>query len=169
MRCSGGYSFVELLLALLVFSLGAMAVAAMQLGAVQVTRSASESAAALLLVEDLAQRLLTDPDAIGRYEQVLTGDAAAPAGAAHHCVDAPQCTPDAWALRGVADWLALREQRELAAPRACVSRQMNTLQVGLSWDSLAALPAPPGAFCVADGDGERRRAVSLRLPLEASP
>ncbi len=169
MRCSGGYSFVELLLALLVFSLGAMAVAVMQLGAVQVTRSASESAAALLLVEDLAQRLLTDPDAIGRYEGVLTSDAAAPAGAAHSCVDGPQCTPDAWALRGVADWLALRGQRELAAPRACVWRQPNSLQVGLSWDSLTAVVASPGAFCVADGDGELRRAVSLRLPLEASP
>ncbi|MEQ8515345.1 MAG: type IV pilus modification protein PilV [Chromatocurvus sp.] len=168
MRRSGGYSFVELLLALLVFSLGAMAVAAMQLVAVQTTRSASESAAALLLAEDLAQRLLANPGAIGSYQRVLGGDVARAPGAAVSCLDGPRCAPDAWARRGVAAWLELREQRELDAARACVSRQLNTLQVSVSWDSRFAA-ASPGASCFAAGESDNRRAVTLRAPLVTSP
>lgn len=164
-----GYSFIELLLALLVFSLGAMAIAAMQLGAVQVTRAASESAAALLLLEDLAQRVLANPGSVAGYERVLAGDAAAAPDAALSCTDGPQCAPDAWALRGVAAWLELREQRELAAPMACVSRQSNTLRVGLSWDAGDTGAMPPDVSCFAEDGSDNRRSVTLRVPLEPVP
>lgn len=169
MRGRQGYSFVELLLALLVFSLGAMAVAAMQMGAVQVTRTAAESAAALLLAEDLLQRLRADPGSIARYQQALDGGIATAPKSAASCPDGSQCPPEARARHSVAEWISLSEQRRLASPRACVAVQSNTLQVGVSWDSHPGVAATAGASCFTEEDRDGRRRVTLRAPLGTSP
>ncbi|TCO74862.1 type IV pilus modification protein PilV [Chromatocurvus halotolerans] len=167
--CGGGYTLVELLVALLVFSLGALAVAAMQFGAVQATRSASESAAALMLAEDLAQRLLSDTGAIDRYAQALDGSNAMTGGDVTACLDGATCDPPAWAERGIAAWLALSEQRALALPRACVSRDATTLRVGVSWVSRAVLAPPSSNFCTSGDASEGRRALTLTAPLGSAP
>lgn len=166
-----GYTFVELLLALLVFSLGALAVASMQLGAVQATRSASESAAALLLAEDLAQRLFADADAIARYTQSLDGTLALAEGVSASCLDGATCEPEAWAESGIATWRALTAQRGLGLPRVCVSRESTVLRVGLNWVSRTPFAAPDAAqtFCLTDDDTDDRRAVALLAPLAVAP
>ncbi|MFN2289321.1 MAG: type IV pilus modification protein PilV [Chromatocurvus sp.] len=169
MRRGQGYSFVELLLALLVFSLGAMAVAAMQLGAVQVTRSAAESAAALLLAENLLQRVRADPGSIARYQQALDGETAIAPDPAASCLDGSQCPPAAWARHSLDDWLSLGEQRHLTAPRACVALQSNTLQVGVSWESHRGVVPPAAASCFTAEARDGRRQVTLRAPLGTSP
>ncbi len=167
--CGGGYTLVELLLALLVFSLGALAVAAMQFGAVQATRSASESAAALMLVEDLAQRLLSDTGAIDRYAQVLDGSEGMTVGDVTTCFDGAACGPEALAERGIAAWLALSEQRGLALPRACVTRDASALRVGLSWVSRSALAPVSSDVCGAGDMPDGRRGVVLTAPLGSAP
>lgn len=169
MSSHDGYSLVELLLALLIFSLGAMAVAAMLLGAVQATRSASESAAALMLAEDLLQRLLANAPAIDRQEQILHGDIAVPPGAAAACRGETPCSPEAWALRSMAAWLDLNAGRGLAAPRTCVSHEAGRLQVGLSWASPFAVAATRDGFCRSGADSDDRRSVTLRAVLAATP
>ncbi|MFN2328951.1 MAG: hypothetical protein ABR612_08550 [Chromatocurvus sp.] len=162
---------MELLLALLVFSLGALAVASMQLGAVQAARSASESAAALLLAEDLAQRLLADADAIDRYAQSLDGTMAVADGVTASCLDGVACEPEAWAERGIAAWRALSAQRGLALPRACVSREATVLRVGINWASRSPYTALDAdqTFCRTDTDIDGRRAVTLTTPLAITP
>lgn len=166
-----GYTFVELLLALLVFSLGALAVASMQLGAVQATRSASESAAALLLAEDLAQRLFADADAIARYTQSLDGTLAMAEGVSASCLDGATCEPEAWAESGIATWRTLTAQRGLAQLRVCVARESTVLRVGLNWVSRTPFAAPDAdqTFCLTDGDTDDRRAVALLAPLAVAP
>lgn len=167
--CGKGYTLVELLVALLVFSLGALAVAAMQFGAVQATRSASESAAALMLVEDLAQRLLSDTGAIDRYAQALDGSNAMTVGDVTACLDGATCDPEAWSDRGIAAWLALSEQRSLALPRACVSRDTTTLRVDVSWVSRAVLAPLSSNVCASGDTSGGRRAVTLTAPLGPAP
>lgn len=169
MRSGNGYTFVELLLALLLFSLGAMAVAAMQFGAVQATRSASESAAALILAEDLAQRLLASADDFAAYEKVLDGDPARADDVAASCLDDVLCEPDAWAERGVAEWQVLSEQGGLSLLRACIAVEISELRIGLSWVSRSGAPPVPGAFCTSEGDPDDRRAVTLSAPLAVAP
>lgn len=170
MRRDRGYSLVELLLALLVFSLGAMAVAAMQLGAVQATRSASDAAAALLLAEDLLQRMLANPAGLDVYVASL-GDGDADPGAGGDCADAGLCAARARAQRDITAWRRLGEQRSLAELRACVRRQADALQVSLSWSARAAGGVDPQHSCRGEGDGDdgSRRAVTLRAPVEATP
>lgn len=164
-----GYTLVELLVALLVFSLGALAVAALQYGAVQATRSASESAAAMVLVEDLVQRLLSDTGAIDHYAQALDGNDAMAVGSVTACLDGAACGPEAWAARDIAAWLALSEQRGLALPRACVTHDAAVLRVGLSWVSRSALAPLSPPFCMTGGTAEGSRAVTLTAPLGSAP
>jgi len=168
-RYGNGYTLVELLVALLVFALGALAVATMQYGAVQATRAASESAAALMLVEDLAQRLLSDTHTIDAYTQALDGAGAITVEGVAACLDGAKCDPQAWAQRGIAAWRLLSEQRGLALPRACVSRDAAALRLGLSWVSHSALAPLSPAVCMSGGAAESRRAVTLTVAPSSAP
>jgi Tfp pilus assembly protein PilV len=64
------------MVALLLFSFGTLGIARLQLGAAQATRDASDAAVALMLAEDLAQRVL-----LGEPEQALLHEQGALPGA----------------------------------------------------------------------------------------
>lgn len=169
MSCHSGYTLVELLLAVLVFSLGSMAVVAMQFGAVQATRSSSEAAAALILTEDLVQRLLANTDVIDRYGQALGGAMAPAPGVATGCLDGHPCDVPLWTEQSIASWLALTEQRGLALPQGCVSQDAHMLRVGLSWVSRSAAPPAAADSCMSGLGGDDRRAVTLTALLTVTP
>ena len=170
MNCLRGYSFIELLLAVLIFSLGAMAIAAMQLNAVQATRSASDAGAALLLAEDLLQRVLATPGAAAVYAQALQSDAAGD-GEDATCAPAETCAALVSARDDIAAWQQLVDQRPLAATRACVARAPGALQVSVSWIDRGGRGATLDVACRGDGDDAEtgRRSVTLSAPLESLP
>lgn len=169
MRAATGFSLVEVLLSLLLFSLGAMALAGMQLAAMQTTRLSSESAAALLLAEDLAQRVLAVPAAATQFELGLRdGMPAIGMTGPGPCADGAVCDYDTWILHELGTWAWLVGQRGLPSLRTCLSRLQGSLQVALSWASQSSVASADDAACVAAGSAEGRREVTLLAPMQAA-
>lgn len=93
-----GSSLTELLVAILVIGLGALGAAGLQLASSKNTRSALEATTAVILAQDMAERLLANPG--GAYAGVADGTA--PAGFVD-CLGA-NCTPPELASFDVAVW-----------------------------------------------------------------
>ena len=93
-----GSSLTELLVAILVIGLGALGAAGLQLASSKNTRSALEATTAVILAQDMAERLLANPG--GAYAGVADGTA--PAGFVD-CL-AANCTPPELASFDVAVW-----------------------------------------------------------------
>lgn len=70
---SRGYSLTELLVAILVVGVGALGAAGLQLASSQNTRSALQATTAVILAQDMAERLRTNP--AGEYLDVAVGSA----------------------------------------------------------------------------------------------
>ena len=68
-----GYSLTELLVAILVIGLGALGAAGLQLASSQNTRIALEGTTAVILAQDMAERLRANPE--GAYAGVADGSA----------------------------------------------------------------------------------------------
>ena len=133
---TGGYSLLELLVAVLVIAIGALGVAGLQLASSQNNRGALERSLATLLADDLLERMRANATVVYSAE---IGDGPA------SFVDctASSCTPDQLARFDLAVWkCALGRWREDAVCAA--------MPGGLG--PHAGLPAGDGAVRVS-GDG----------------
>ncbi len=93
-----GASLIELLVAVLVIGLGALGAAGLQLASSKNTRSALEGTTAVILAQDMAERLRANPQ--GGYAGVADGSA--PPGFVN-CL-AASCTPSELASFDVTVW-----------------------------------------------------------------
>lgn len=81
---AGGFTMIEVLVALLVFSLGILAMVSIQATAARMATDARDRAIATFLADQLlARMLISDPATAGSFAHKATGDlACAPGGAA---------------------------------------------------------------------------------------
>jgi Tfp pilus assembly protein PilV len=138
------------MVALLLFSFGTLGIARLQLGAAQATRDASDAAVALMLAEDLAQRVLLG-ERLQPDEPPQPGDSQEPEA-------------------------ALWEQSGLPGARACVARGDSMWRLAVLWEARAVpgaaagseVAAPAGSGCAPSDGSAALRSVRLLLPREVS-
>lgn len=147
MKRQSGFTLIEILIAMLVLSVGVMGVAAMQLVSFQTNQSAYARSQATYLAQDIFDRIRANPDA---YNSTVTYDAinacdgdAVPADPV--CITTSAgCSPQATAEQDIREWsanfvnvFALGDFRP-ALPNGCatVARVAGTNQftATVSWD-----------------------------------
>ncbi len=101
-----GFSLIEVLVSVVILSIGLLGVAAMQLAGLQYSQGAYQQSQATVAIADLIDRMRANPDlgaASGGYQFTAT-DAGGGGGAPADC-DETACTPSQLAQHDVQQWL----------------------------------------------------------------
>lgn len=148
-----GVGMVEILIALLVMSIGLLGYAGLQLRALNSTEEAHYRTQAIAIAQDLSERIAANPQSMAVYTTAgnwvqLQAAAGKPNGW-DDCVLAP-CTPDQMAQNDIfqASWQsALLLPAGQAHAEQCAASQ--AVCVTVTWnDTTPATCAPPGDDCV---------------------
>ncbi len=153
-RENRGAGMIEVLIALLLFSLGFNGMNALQLQAHRVGMEAQQRAAALALAEDLFARVRSNPRQLMAFHAAEVGAAAVAATA--DCREG-YCNPVQFAAWDLARWTdslrgaaASSGAAGLANGRACLMAAGNRLRLTIAWRGQFADAAPVGGGCATD-------------------
>lgn len=116
-RSRSGYSLIEVLVALLVLSIGMLGVGGMMLGSLKDTRGAYNRTKAIALAWDMVERIRANAAAGNAYE-ADEGAVGADGGCfATHANNAPQtCLPDVLAAHDIFTWKNALVDKERGLP-----------------------------------------------------
>lgn len=166
-RLAGGFGLTEFLVALLLFSTGALGLLSSQLAGQRATHAALQRSVALSLAQDLLARIESNPVASAEYAITELG-ASTRDKPQVDCRHTP-CTPselarfDLWQFAGelgaTVDGSRVPQLARLPSARACVALAGEEVTVTLSW--LGHASAPGSAVTRCGGDGALRRHVEL--------
>ena len=142
-RLQRGAGLIELMLALLVFSVAMTGWLSVQVMAMQASADALHRSVATLLAQDLFSRLRANPGELGRYLGAGLGDARRRRPLPATDCDREACTPDELAVYDLWHWESLllgelarsggREVGGLPVARACISREGPGARLAIYW------------------------------------
>jgi type IV pilus assembly protein PilV len=176
-RASRGFGLIEVLVSLVIISLGLLGIAALHSRAQQAEVESYQRTQALVLLSDMSNRIRTNKGAAGCYD--LTGAAvgvgqSAPTGCnAYGTIETQTLAVrdiNAWhaALIGEAEKVGDVNTPPMIGARGCITANtaMDQFTVTVAWQGLAPTVAPASG-CGKDqyGDDDLRRAVSLTVQL----
>lgn len=98
-RRQRGISLIESLIAMVVMALGILGIVGVQMRALTDTQAGVRRAQAIRLIEDLGERLQSNPDALNNLGAYASSPETAPDCAAAACTPAQIATYDAWQWR----------------------------------------------------------------------
>jgi len=106
-RCVGaggeaGFTLVEVLVTMVLFAIGLLAVATMQMSSISSSNDAYLRTQAMWMAYDLADRMRSNPVAVGNNDYLTTNVASAATVSA--CTTATGCTPAQMAQNDLAEW-----------------------------------------------------------------
>jgi type IV pilus assembly protein PilV len=148
-----GVGMIEVLVALLIISIGLLGYAGLQLRALGSTEDAHYRSQAIAIAQDLSERIAVNPEAIDDYLLAANWGPLAPDGGKPNgwdaCVDGP-CTAQAMAQ---SDMLQLRWQAGQLLPVGEVAAAdcgaAGSICITVSWlDTTPATCVPPADQCV---------------------
>lgn len=150
----GGLGLIEVLIAVLVFAVGVLGMAAMQISAKRASYEATQRSMATSLARDIIERIRSNPDLLNSYQVTNIGqDALPPAPSAGACVSTA-CDPNDLVVYDLYDWsqLLVGESEKsgsalvggLLNSRACIDNDAGTLWVAIAWQGVNEMvnPAP---------------------------
>jgi type IV pilus assembly protein PilV len=175
MRRQLGISLIEVMVTLLILAIGLLGMAALQWRLQQSEMEAYQRSQALLLVNDMAQRMTINRNAAGDYVTGLNAlgvDAPCPVPAA----GAPRAEVDLFewceALQGASETIGNNNVGAMIGGRGCVEDLGgNRYMITVAWQGLLPLAAPPASVecgvdeydttAVCEGDLCRRAVTTL--------
>lgn len=173
-----GVGLIEVLIAVLVFSVGLLGMIALQLTAGKTSFEASQRSIATGLARDIIERIRSNPGQLPAYLADEVGDSASPLTAEVNCTQAAavSCTPAQLAAYDLADWYglltgatesatvggALTNAGGLVEPRACIRSAAGNITVAIAWRGAGEMTdsnesdCGTGAGLYGDNDALRR-------------
>lgn len=99
-----GFSLIEVLVALVVLSIGLLGLAALQTTGLRLSHQSYQRSQAVILAYDMLDRIRANPTGktLGTYDTVSAGTI--PAGPLNKCVVDPPCNPTELANWDIANW-----------------------------------------------------------------
>ncbi len=141
---------LELLIALLVFSVGMMGLLTAQLVGKKAVHEASQRSVATALARDILERIRANPLQIESYRVTNVGDEARRLLLPAANCDASACSAAQLAAFDLWEWESLLAGESekfsggyaggLLSPRACISGEGGTVAVSISWLGLGSAP-----------------------------
>jgi type IV pilus assembly protein PilV len=155
---SAGIGLVEVLVALLVFSVGILGVTAMQLAAKRSGYEATQRSIATSLARDIIERMRSNPGELPGY--VVNELGSTPVSFTSDCSSTP-CDPAQLAARDLFEWNELLQGASeqvviggnasnaggLVASRACITNNAGNIVVAIAWKGTSELTNPAGSTC----------------------
>jgi type IV pilus assembly protein PilV len=183
-RCSSGAGLIEVLIAVLIFTSGALGLAGMQLVAKRITYEATQRTIATSLARDILERMRGNAGELAAY--VVSDLGAAPYLAGANCMLQP-CSPRQLAQSDIREWNALLSGYTelvttdglvipgggLVDPRACISSSGGKVQVAIAWRGALELANSTRSACGESSgrygtENELRRLLVMTTYVESS-
>jgi len=189
-RQDRGFTMIEVLISILIMTLGLLGLAGLQVRAQQAELESYQRAQALILAQDMVDRINANRKAAGCYDFTTDTTDGAPfagSGAASAPVCGPHGTTETRAradldltewhntLNGAAEQLAGNQVGAMIGARGCVSLDSSVTpivyRVSVAWQGMSKTKSPTlvdaALTCATDqyGDEAQRRVVSLTFPI----
>ena len=172
-----GLGLIEVLIAVLIFTVGALGLASLQLAAKRNIYEATQRSIATSLARDILERMRANPGELEAYVAIdLGADILSPGP---YC-RLGQCTPGQLAASDLYDWsLLLRGHSELfllegeqvasgglVSPRACITHVDGLVSIAIAWRGASEMANPTAAACgesaeIYGVDNARRRLLLM--------
>ena len=154
----GGMGMIEVLVAVLVFAVGILGMAAMQLAAKRSSFEATQRSIATSLARDIIERMRSNPEQLDAY--VVTDLGSASVSYTTDC-NVSACTPEALAERDLWEWNEMLQGTSekitidgvesnaggLVASRACITHDAGNISVAIAWRGVSELTNPADSDC----------------------
>ncbi len=152
----GGLGLIEVLIAVLVFAVGVLGMAAMQISAKRASYEATQRSMATSLARDIIERIRSNPDSLNSYIVTNIGEGSLPSPPSETTCVSVACDPNDLAAYDVSEWsLSLVGNAEksgstrvggLLNSRACIANDNGTVWVAIAWQGVNEMvnPAPDG-------------------------
>ncbi len=188
-RGQTGAGLIEVMIAVLVFSVGLLGLVALQLTAKKNSFEATQRSIATSLARDIIERMRSNPGQIPAYVIDDVGDTGSPVTAGTTCTQAAAvtCTTAQLAAYDLADWYGLligaaetvtvagvsSNAGGLVQPRACISNADGDITVAIAWRGVNEMTDSAESVCgVGDGlygdDDKLRRVLVMTTYIGAS-
>lgn len=185
-----GAGLIEIMIAMLIFTVGVLSLATMQVASKRSIYEAGQRSVATSLARDISERMRSNPAQLDAYVVNNIGDEGSLLSAPDpNCVNS-SCTPAQLATYDLADWEALlvgaSEQQGgnnaggLVSPRACITHNSGQVAIAIAWLGVSSASDPNESACGADvtglyddpslaeGNNLRRRLLVLSTYIGAS-
>ena len=154
-----GVGLIEVLIAVLIFSVGLLGMTTMQLGAKRTSYEATQRSIATGLARDILERMRSNPTELALYASLApvgtpVGGSSLSAGT--NC-NAATCTTAQLAARDLYEWVELlRGASEkigtvdvggLVTPQACITHASGEVSVAIAWQGASELTNPTLSSC----------------------
>ena len=166
-----GVGLVEVLITLIVIAVGLLGMAALQARGQLAELESSQRAQALILLEDMSNRMNANRPFRDCYDLSATGISYVGAGVEFTrtgCNVRSDADLEAWdqLLKGAGETLDGDQVGAMIGARGCILGLGNNLfEVSVAWQGLSSTVAPAGNTCAEDlyGDETQRRVVSRTI------
>ena len=149
-RRQAGVGLIEVLIAVLVFAVGVLGMAAMQISAKRTSYEATQRSMATSMARDILERIRSNPDNLNAYVTASAiGEGSLPTSG--NCVSSA-CDPNDLAVYDLYDWsLSLVGNSEksgtanvggLLDSRACIANDSRTIWVAIAWKGVTEMTNP---------------------------
>ncbi len=168
----GGSTFVEILISLLILSLGSLGAAGLQVTSKQATYDAQQMLTATFLTNGIIERMRNNPSALATYAGDNVGGNSITEEPSPNCTEANPCNVtqlalhDRWVWEQSIDGAAVKSGSTnaggLVKPTGCVINDNGRVQVIISWHGLDAVSdagAVSGGVSDCGSSGANRRQV----------
>jgi len=173
-RRQAGLGLIEILVAMLVFAVGLLGLAAVQVVATSNGLETTQRSIATGLARDIIERMRSNPQQLAAYALDNAGPAPAPAHAVSGCARLAladgggfRCTPAALADHDLAEWLGLLAGAAevavidgadvpvggLLEPRACIRVSAGRVSVAIAWRGQVPMASSGEDDCGAGSGG----------------
>jgi type IV pilus assembly protein PilV len=159
-RAQAGIGLIEVLIAVLVFSVGMLGMTAMQLGAKRSSYEATQRSIATSLARDILERIRSNPAALSTYVVAELGSVAVVAGTNCSLITS-DCSTAVLAARDLYDWNELLKGASeviiiggtpsnaggLVDSRACITNTSGFVTVAIAWKGVNDMTNPTDSTC----------------------
>ena len=152
-----GIGLIEVMIAVLVFSVGILALAASQLAAKRSIYEATQRSIATGLTRDIIERMRSNKNQLDAYVVTNIGDEASLLSAAATDCSSASCTPAELAAYDLVEWeslltgatekLGTTNAGGLVSPRACITHSNRTVTVAIAWRGVNSATNPTESAC----------------------
>ncbi|MEH6542643.1 MAG: type IV pilus modification protein PilV [Porticoccaceae bacterium] len=172
-----GIGLIEVLIAVLVLSVGILGVAALQVTGKQALNDASQRSIATGLARDMAERMRSNPSELEAYETTVGGGTISTAPGTCRNTN---CTTAQLAARDLFEWEQLLDGADetvviggvttntggLVNPRACITHSLGKITLAIAWRGTTDQVNPTTSACgedatLYDTDNTRRRLLVI--------
>ena len=168
-----GATFVEVLIAVLIFAFGALGAASLQITSKKAAYDAQQMLTATFLTNAIIERMRNNPEALDTYASTNVGSGSVSSEPTPNCTEAAPCnatqlaTHDLWVWEQAIDGASMKSGTTqvggLVKPTGCINHDEGRVQIVISWHGMDELSdagtLPSGVSSCGSASSQRRQIV----------